>query len=457
MGRRLIKQVYHEWDMERMGRLLDKILGKKEMPVSSAVETVGAKPYTTGWDGSMYRQVLVRSVIERFAVACSKLKPEIQGSARPRVRRAIETSPNQFQTWPQFLYRCATFYMNNTTVCVVPTYRPGTDIQIGFYPVPLSMAEVVEHRGEYWLRWTTHSGEQGAIELQKVAIVTRFQYMSDWFGDGNILASTLSMLKAQEDAQKQSINDSAQLRFIGQVQGQVREEDMAKKRDRFAKDNLSDDNDTPLMLYDNTFVSIDQLKSQNWTIPSEEMERIENNVFDYFGINRRILQNAYDENAWDAFYEGCIEPFALALGESLSQATFTMRERPANRIMFSSNRLEYAAASSKRNINKDMTDRGIMTINEGREILQLPPIEGGDIFILRGEYKVGHTFEEIFQAQQAAAAAKSAGRQQNSDEDRDGMDGDNIRPDSDGYGSPGDTDTGDVTSTNQDRWSENSA
>ena len=265
------------------------------------------------------------------------------------------------------------------------------------------------------------------------------------------------MLKAQEEAQKQSINDSAQIRFIGQLQGQVREEDMFEKRDRFYENNLSENNETSLMLYDNTFTSIEQLKAQNWTIPSDEMERIENNVFDYFGTNRRILQNNYDENAWDAFYEGCIEPFALMLGEALSQSTFTMRERPANRIMFSSNRLEYAAASSKRNINKDMCDRGIMTLNEAREILQLPPIDDGDVFILRGEYKVGHTFEEIFKAQQAAAAAKAGGRIDNSEQDIDGKDGDTIRPDSDGYGSPGDTDTGDVTSQNQDRWSENAS
>jgi len=450
--------VYHKkYSKGLMGKLLDKILGKDEGPVASAVETVGSRPYTTGWNGSMYQQVLVRSVIERFAVACSKLKPEIHGSARPRVRRAIETSPNEFQTWPQFLYRCATLYMNNTTVCVVPEYKPGSQLQTGFYPVPLTFAEVVDYNGEFWMRYTTQDGDRRAIELRHVAVVNRFQYLSDWFGDGNILASTLSMLKAQEDAQKQSINDSAQLRFIGQLQGQVREEDMRKKRDRFYEDNLSDENRSSLMLYDNTWASIEQLKAQNWTIPAEEMERIENNVFDYFGINRRILQNAYDENAWDAFYEGCIEPFALALGEALSQATFTMRERPANKILFSANRLEYAAASSKRNINKDMCDRGIMTLNEAREILQLPPIDGGDVHILRGEYKVGHTFEEIFKAQQAAAAAKANGRVASPDEDRDGADADIERGDSEGYGSPGDTDTGDVTSTTQDRWSENAS
>ena len=187
------------------------------------------------------------------------------------------------------------------------------------------------------------------------------------------------------------------------------------------------------------------------------MERIENNVFDYFGINRRILQNAYDENAWDAFYEGCIEPFALALGEALTQATFTMRERPANRIAFSSNRLEYMSAASKRNMNKDMADRAIITVNEGREILGLHPLDGGDVFILRGEYKVGHTLEEIHTLQAAQIAAKAGRAGQSSEGDRDAVDSDSIRPDSEGYGSHGDTDTGDVTSTNQDRWSENAS
>lgn len=432
-----------------MGKFLDKMLGKgHKVPVSS-IETVGSRPYTTGWQGSMYKQVLVRSVIERFAVAFSKMKPEIKGNARPSIRRAIETAPNQFQTWPQFLYRVATLYMNNTTACVVPTYKPGADVQNGFYPVPLISADVVEYNGEYWLRWRMSDGDERAIELKYVAIVNRFQYVSDWFGDGNILANTLSMLKAQEQAQLQSINDSARIRFIGQLQGQVREEDMAKKRDRFAQDNFSSDNETPLMLYDNTFTSIEQLKAQNWTIPADEMERIENNVFDYFGINRKILQNDYDENEWDAYYEGILEPVAIALGEAMTKATFTMRERPQNKIMFSANRLEYASAASKRNMNRDMTDRAIMTLNEGRELLQLPPIEGGDIFILRGEYKVGHTLDEIYQFQKATVEAK-VGDVPIALEDRDAADVDRIRLDNEREF--GDTDTSDSQTGNQGRW-----
>lgn len=435
-----------------MPKILDKILGRGKNP-TAAVRTVGAVPHVSGWNGDMYQQVLVRSVIERFAIACSKLKPEVEGSARPRIRRAVETFPNRFQTWPQFLYRCATLYMNDTTVCVVP--EMDGDLQTGFYPVPIAQADVVEYGGDYWLRWTATEGGTRAVELSRVAVVNRFQYRSDWFGDENILAGALAMLKAQEEAQKKSIQDSAQLRFIGALNGNIREEDQDKKRRRFAESNLSDENDTPLMVYDNTFTSIEQLKAQNWTIPTEEMERIENNVFDYFGTNRRILQNSYDENVWDAFYEGCVEPFALMLGEAMTKATYTVRERPRNRVTFSSNRLEYASAASKRNMNKDMTDRALMTINEGREILQLPPVEGGDVFILRGEYRVGHTLDELFEVQKAKVEAEGGSMGESSEEDADGHDADMERADSEGHGNAGDADSGDVTTTTQDRWSEN--
>ena len=40
----------------------------------------------------------------------------------------------------------------------------------------------------------------------------------------------------------------------------------------------------------------------------------------------------------------------------------------------------------KLNVSAQMLDRGIMSINEIRDIWNLPPVEGGDARIIRGEY-----------------------------------------------------------------------
>ena len=66
---------------------------------------------------------------------------------------------------------------------------------------------------------------------------------------------------------------------------------------------------------------------------------------------------------------------------------------------------------------------------------------------------MGRTLADIMAVQQSQA--KSSGRAVTENIDADEADSDSIRPDSEGYGSHGDTDTGDVTSTSQDRWSEN--
>ena len=43
--------------------------------------------------------------------------------------------------------------------------------------------------------------------------------------------------------------------------------------------------------------------------------------------------------------------------------------------------------TEKLNISEKLLDRGVLSINEVREIWNLPAIEGGDEHIVRGEYK----------------------------------------------------------------------
>ena len=116
------------------------------------------------------------------------------------------------------------------------------------------------------------------------------------------------------------------------------------------------------------------------------MARVEKTVFRYFGINEAILTNDYDEDTWGAWYEGKIEPFAIALSEALTKASFTAQECKKNRVMFSSSRLQYASNNTKLRVIQGLGSMGYLKVNEGRTIMQLAPIEGGDARPLRGEY-----------------------------------------------------------------------
>lgn len=345
-------------------------------------------PVFSTWSGELYEQALTRSAIEKTAVLASKLKPEVLGTAKPRINRAIKTAPNQFMSWPTMIRRLVTVYLTDNTVAVVPSLDSNENI-IGLFPLKFDYAEIVEHAGEPWIKFFVGGSDVPlVIELRNVCLLTRFQYESDYFGsDNNALNSTMALIDYQEQAQETAIKNGAKIQFIAAANGSMRPEDIEAKRDNFSEINLSEKNTSGLMIYDNTFDSVKQVEPQSYTVDTAEMERIQDNVFNYFGINEDILQSNYTEEQFGAFYESQIEPFAVQLGEGLSQMFFTPIERThGNAITFSANRLEYASNASKRNMIRDMLDRRIMTVNEAREILQLPPVPGGDTFIYRGEY-----------------------------------------------------------------------
>lgn len=375
--------------------LLDRLFPKHLQLAEKTATATNFKTITeyqtvfSTWDGKIYEQALVRSAIEKTSVLASKLKPEVLGDSSPRIRRALDVAPNQYMSWPKMIGRLMTILLNDNTAAVVPAF--DKDMQVtGIYPLKFDTAEVVDYKGEPWVRFYLDSGDTMAIELKWVCFLTRFQYESDFFGTSNsALTSTLQLMDYQEQAQEAAIRNGANIKFIAAASSSMRPEDIEKKRDEFSDRNLSTKNTSGLMIYDNTFESMKQVEPVSYTVSSEEMDRIQRNVFNYFGVNESILQSSYTEEEFGAFYESQIEPFAVQLGEGLTQMLYTpTQRRHGNRVVFSANRLEYASNASKRNMIRDMLDRCVMTLNEAREILQLPPTENGDVFIARGEYYI---------------------------------------------------------------------
>lgn len=382
--------------------LLEKIVPKgiksffarpSEQQVASGFRTFTEySPAFTSWDGNLYEQAQTRAIVERFAVACSKLKPEFvtpegSGGALPRVQRMIATQPNDYMSWPSFLYRAATLYEVETTLFIVPQYDLDGS-KIGLFPMKPHFTELVEYEGEPWLRFHLMTGETQAFPFYDVIILAKFQLESDIFGGGNIpLTPTLRLMDAQRQAEEIALQTGADIRFIGKVTTNMHEEDLDQYRDRFSRSNFGPNNKSALILHDNRIEQLKQVDPQHYTIDPEEMARIDKALYAYFGINEAILTNSFTEEQWGAWYESRVEPFALALSERMSISFLTKTQRlKGNKIMFSSSYLEYASPKSKREMVKDMAGMSIITINEGRDILQLPHIKGGDVRIMRGEY-----------------------------------------------------------------------
>lgn len=349
----------------------------------------GYTPSFTTYDGGLYEMELTRSAINAIATSVSKLKPEYMGTAYKSLGKRMRFKPNPYMDTTKFLYRLSTILSVNTTAFILPLYdeRDYKTI-VGYYPLLPTQAEIVQVSEEPWLRYHFPNGEKAAIELSEVGILTQYQYKNDFFGDGNRpLMPTLQLMNIQKQGMEEAVKQSATLRFMAKLAQTMRPEDISKERDRFSKENLSADNDSGVLMFDGKYSDVQQIDSKPYVIDSKQMAQINESVFNYFGVNKEILQNNYNEDQWNAFYEGKIEPFALQLGLVMTNMTFSDNEvSHGNQIMWTANRMQYASNQTKLQVSSQLFDRGILTINGVMDIWNMAHVEGGDKRYIRREY-----------------------------------------------------------------------
>ena len=348
----------------------------------------GYTPRFTSYGGSIYESELIRSAINARATHISKLKVETQGSAKPAMQNKLRHGPNEWQTWGQFLYRLSTILDIHNTAFIVPVYDLYGEPSGIFAPLP-DRCEVVQYSNVPYLRYRFLSGDVAAIEMENCGIMTKFQYRDDLMGENNhALLPTLDLIHIQDQGIKEGVKSAATYRFMAQMSNFTKAEDLAKERKRFTRENFSSDSEGGgMLLFPNTYTNIQQIKATPWVVKAEEMKLIKSNVFEYFGVNEDILENKAFGDAWSAFYEGAVEAFSIQFSDVATKMLFTFREQSqGNKLIATANRLQYMSNQDKLAVSSEMLDRGIMSINEVRDIWNLSPVEGGDARIIRGEY-----------------------------------------------------------------------
>lgn len=371
--------------------LFDIIFGNR--PKARGIETTfkmlnGYSPRFTTWNGELYENELIRAAIHARATHISKLKVETQGAARPGLQNKLRHGPNQFQTWSQFMYRLSTLLDIYNTAFIIPIYDQYGEPSGVFAPLP-EKCEVVQYGKVPYLRYEFKNHEKAAVEMDFCGIMTKFQHKSDFFGESNhALFPTMDLIHIQNQGIEEGVKSAASYRFMAKVNNFTKTKDLAEERKRFTEENFTKEaQGGGLLLFPNTYSDIKQVEVKPWIVDADQMKQIKDNVFEYFGMNEDVLTNKAFGDSWSAFYEGAIEPFAIQFSEVMTKMLFTFREQSqGNLVMATANRLQYMSNTDKLNVSAQLLDRGILSINDVRDIWNLPPVEGGDSRIIRGEY-----------------------------------------------------------------------
>ena len=388
----------------------DKIFGKwkEKKQVNGYFKMLdGYTPIFSSYDGGVYEMELTRACIHTFANHCSKLRPTATGAGAKGIAALLEGKPNPFMTSAQFVYKAATIYDTQNTCFIVPLLDDLEKV-IGYYPVNPQQTEIIEVVGEPWLRYTFKTGEKAAIELVRCGVVSKYLYNSDIKGESNAaLRPTLQLLNVQNQGIAEGIKNSASFRFMATVNNFTKGKDLANERKKWVEENLGTEAGG-LALFPNTYTNVQQIQSAAKVVDPEQMEIIQTRVLNYFGSNEDVLQNKTVGDAWSAYYEGKIEPFALQLSQAMTCMTFSKMEMArGNAVVWSANRLQYMTNTDKLQVSSQMFDRGILSTNDVMDIWNLPHVPDGDKRYIRKEYTEVTQLDQVAQLQEQLAATQA--------------------------------------------------
>lgn len=288
------------------------------------------------------------------------------------------------------LYKMASDLVYHSNAYAVIFYTQDFMRVLSIVPVTASNVRVWEDENGVLLfrfRWDYDKKDYTLPYQNVIHIKSRFdkkRFMGS-APDGQ-LKNTLELIDTTGEALRAAVRNSANLKGYLQYNNFIDDDELKRKVKEFQDAYMSVSNDGGIAGLDNS-MSFHEVKQTTPNIPVIQSQYLRDNVYRYYNVNEKILTSAFSEAEWNSFYENVIEPISIQLSLEFTFKLLSERERGfGNKIIFTANRLQYATLQTRMTIGGALYDRGIITINELRELMYYEPIEGGDVRMISLNY-----------------------------------------------------------------------
>ena len=340
------------------------------------------------WNGDLYKSDVIRSCIRPFYKSVGKLlAKQIRESAdgikvNPDVYvKILLAEPNPYMTGQMMQEKLAIqLALNNNAFAFVNRDDNGFAMEI--YPIPAVAVEAIYDRsGLLYLKFTLRNGKTVTFAYADVIHLRQDYNDNDIFGSSPApaLMQLMEIVTTTDQGIVKAIKNSAVVKWLLKFKQTLRKEDIKAQTKAFVESYLDVDSDSAVGAAGvDAKADVEQVEPKDYVPNAAQMDKTIQRIYNFFGTNEKIIQSKFNEDEWNAYYEAVIEPVSVQLSNEFTRKIFSRRERGfGNKIIFEANSLQYASMSTKLNLLQ-MVDRGAMTPNEWRTVLNMGPIEGGD-------------------------------------------------------------------------------
>lgn len=274
--------------------------------------------------------------------------------------------------------------LNNNAFALIIRDENGYPAEI--YPIPASGVEAkYDAGGNLWLKFYFRNGKSNTFPYSDVIHLRQDFNENDIFGDSiaPVIAPLMEIIATTDQGIIKAVKNSSVIRWLLKFTSAMRPEDIDKETARFAKSFLSLESGGTGVAGVDTKSDAQQIEPKDYVPNALQMDRTTQRIYSLMNTNDKIVQSKYSEDEWNSYYEAEIEPLSIQMSGEYTRKIFSRRERGfGNYIVFEASNLQCASITTKLNLLQ-MVDRGAMTPNEWRAVMNLAPVDGGDTPIRR--------------------------------------------------------------------------
>lgn len=371
--------------MKERRSLFGMIFGKKQTEVTRTQLQMlnGYNAQFTTLNENTYDSKVARECIDRIATHCAKLIPKhikdsIGHPIKGEINFLLQNQPNPIMTKYDFIYKTISMlYTDSNAFVYIAKDKDG--MITGFYPVLALDYNLLQDAGNnIFLQFKFINGQTYTVPYLEIIHLRLFYNKNDIFGTGNkVLKTDLETAHTASEGIKNAIKTANNLKgIIKYTNSMLKEKDIKENKENFVNDFINLENESGIAALD-AKAEFQEVNMKPITLDKEQLEQVNYNIFDYFGISEKIVRNNFNADEWNAFFEGVIEPRAIQMSDAFTNKIFSHKARKdGHKILFTANRLQYASLDSKINLIKIAGSYGLLTKDDGREILDMSPLGG---------------------------------------------------------------------------------
>lgn len=337
----------------------------------------------------IYEHDVVRAVVDCIATHAAKSTAmHVRVDDKGRISEILRNSdlsklltirPNGLMTAYDLKYKLVTQLLTRTTSMAY--IRWDGPHAVGIYPIDYQQYEIFEGSGGVWgVTFTDPTGQQYTLPLDETAVLRKYYNADPVYGSGNRpLIEAIGTMQSADRSVRDSVDISNKARILHKTKkSMLSPADKTGNAEEFAKRFDEAGKNGGVVSVDLT-EEVTPFDIKPYALTADQYDKIRERLLSYFRVSDAILSSNYTDSQYQAFYESVIEPILLQMSEAFTAAAFTQGERDrGNRILFTAPMLLHASTSAKAQLISTARETGLFTINEQRELLGYPPIEGGD-------------------------------------------------------------------------------